>query len=179
MTMTARRRVRRPARAAKKQQRRFDVETLAEVAQFFKVATSTVKQWREMTDPMPGAPGEWDLSEITAWRLRNARKPGSIQEEKTEAEIRLKNIQAERATLELETERGNLLPRRDVEQWAAGAMIEFRDGLMQLPDTIAGSSPPELKAFAAEESERHCRDLLTLIRKRLEAPPKKKTEDAA
>ena len=48
---------------------RFVVETLGEVAAFFGVQEQTVRTWRLRADPMPGSPGEWNLSEITRWRI--------------------------------------------------------------------------------------------------------------
>ena len=45
------------------------VETLGDVARFFGVAEQTCRTWRLRTDPMPGEPGAWDLSEIARWRI--------------------------------------------------------------------------------------------------------------
>ncbi len=47
--------------------------TLRDVAEFFGVQEQTVRQWRMRSDPMPGKPGEWDLAEITRWRIASER----------------------------------------------------------------------------------------------------------
>ena len=47
--------------------------TLGEVAAFFGVQEQTCRAWRMRADPMPGEPGEWNLSEITHWRIQYER----------------------------------------------------------------------------------------------------------
>ena len=45
------------------------VQTLGEVAAFFGVQEQTCRTWRLRAAPMPGEPGEWNLSEIALWRI--------------------------------------------------------------------------------------------------------------
>jgi hypothetical protein len=70
--------------------------------------------------------------------------------------------------LELNRQRGQLLDRADVELWAATALIEARVMIMGLPERLSTSAPPEQRSFIREETDRHCRDVLTMLRRRLE-----------
>ena len=47
--------------------------TLGEVAAFFGVREQTCRAWRMRADPLPGKPGEWNLAEITHWRIQYER----------------------------------------------------------------------------------------------------------
>ena len=51
------------------QTRPYVVATLGAVAAFFGVQEQTCRTWRLRADPMPGEPGEWNLSEIARWRI--------------------------------------------------------------------------------------------------------------
>ena len=51
---------------------------------------------------------------------------------------------------------------------AATALIEARGMIMSLPERLATSAPPEMRNFIREETDRHCRDVLTSLRRRLE-----------
>ena len=51
---------------------------------------------------------------------------------------------------------------------AATALIEARGMIMSLPERLATSAPPEMRNFIREETDRHCRDVLTSLRSRLE-----------
>ncbi len=54
------------------------VSTLGDVAEFFGVQEQTCRTWRLRADPMPGHPGEWNLSEIVRWRIaaeQNKHRP--------------------------------------------------------------------------------------------------------
>ena len=51
---------------------------------------------------------------------------------------------------------------------AATALIEARVMVMSLPERLSTSAPPEMRGFIREESDRHCRDVLVALRRRLE-----------
>ena len=87
---------------------------------------------------------------------------------KEAAGFELGQIQVETKRIELDREKGLILDRQDVELWAATALIELREGIMQLPGMLAASAPQDLKDFTREETDRHCRDLLTATHRRLE-----------
>jgi hypothetical protein len=143
------------------------VSSLSDVSKFFKVHADTSRSWRLGADPMPGAAGRWDLSEIAVWRLRRAQKAG-LAEELRSCEIRLKTAMSVAKELANEVAAGELLSRRDVELWASQAIIEFRVTVMALPERLSVNAPPEIRSFIRSESDRHCRDSLVALRRRLE-----------
>jgi hypothetical protein len=147
---------------------RWTVATLTEVAEFFGTATSTTKGWRMESPPMPGSDGSWPLDAITRWR--HAKIVGSdLAKEKKEAELENLRLQNDQRRLELAKERGELLDRGDVERWASVACSEAREQLMQLPEMLATSSPPDQRDFIRAETDRHVRDTLAALRRRLES----------
>ncbi len=144
------------------------VPTLEAVAGFFGVHPDTPRGWRTGADPMPGAPGRWDLSAIAQWRARRTERTG-LSEELRAVEIRLKTAQAQAKELENKATSGELVERAEVELWAATALIQLREGVMSLPEMLATPSPPELREFVRSESDRHVRSVLTALRRRLES----------
>ena len=146
---------------------KWNATTLGEVAEFFSMALQTVKQWRMETPPMPGSDGVYPLPEITRWR-RDKDLQTDLAAAKRKQDFELGRIQVETKQIELDREKALILDRQDVELWAATALIELREGIMQLPEMLAASAPQELKDFTREESDRHCRDLLLSTARRLE-----------
>ena len=153
--------------SAAESQPRWNVATLTEVAEFFRMATSTVKGWRGESPPMPGNDGSWPLDAIAGWR--HQKSIGSdLATAKKQQDLELGRVQLESKQLELDQGRGQLLDRVSVELWAATALIEARCTIMSLPERLATSAPPEMRSFIREETDRHCRDVLTSLRRRLE-----------
>lgn len=146
---------------------RFLLQTLSEVADMFGVDEHTVRVWRMKTPPMPGEPGKWPLKEIIQWRC-NWIQQTDLAAAKRQQDFDLGQFQVEFKRLELERERGSILNRDDVELWAATALIELREGVMQLPEILAAVVSQDLKDFVREEVSRHCRDLLIGTQRRLE-----------
>jgi len=144
---------------------------LAEVAQFFGLQVQTVKQWRVEPVPLPGVPGKFNLSDAVKWYVAkaNARAGSGLSEELKATEIRLKAAQAKQKELEIAQTEGGLVPLADVELWAATALIEAREMIMQLPEMLAASAPPELKNFVRSETDRRCRDTLTALKRKLDS----------
>ena len=155
---------------------RWVVSTLSDVGAFFGVHCDTPRTWRLGADPMPGTPGKWDLSVIAQWRARRSERSG-LAEELRSTEIRLKTAQAVQKELANAQASGQLLDRADVELWAATALIEARVMVMSLPERLATSAPPEMRNFIREETDRHCRDVLTSLRRRLEMDEIGESED--
>jgi hypothetical protein len=87
---------------------------------------------------------------------------------KRQQDFELGKIQVETKQIELDREKALILDRQEVELWAATALIELREGIMQLPEMLAASAPQDLKDFTRDESDRHCRDLLLSTERRLE-----------
>lgn len=150
-----------------KERDRFDLATLSEVAEFFGLDEQTVRTWRLKSPPMPGEPGKWPIKQIVQWRC-NWIQQTDLAAAKRQQDFELGQIQVESKRIELDREKGLILDKQDVELWASTAMIELREGVMQLPEILAASAPQELKNFTREEAERHCRDLLIALQRRLE-----------
>ena len=146
---------------------RFVAKSLSEVAEFFGLHIQTVKQWRQESPAMPGEPGNYPLPEITRWRLAKINRNELSDELKIEQVEKLR-VATESARIDLEKLKGSVLDRADVELWAAVALTELREGVLQLPEMLAASAPQELKNFVREETDRHCRDVLTATANRLE-----------
>lgn len=146
---------------------RFDLSTLTEVAEFFGLDEHTVRTWRLKSPPMPGEPGHWPIRQIVQWRC-NWIQQSDLAAAKRQQDFELGQIQVEQKRLELDREKALIVDRKDVELWAATAIIELREGVMQLPEMLAASAPQELKDFVREETDRHCRDLLLATARRLE-----------
>ena len=92
-------------------------------------------------------------------------------------DMEISRVKLERLRLDLERDKGQLLDRGDVTLWASTAMIEARVMVMSLPERLATSAPPEQRDFIRSESDRHCRDVLIMLRRRLET--NKIDDDAA
>lgn len=147
---------------------RWVASTLSEVAEFFGLAVQTVKQWRTESPPMPGDRGNYPLNEIVKWRERKLSQ-SDLTAAKKQADLEAVKVTTEQRRLELAKDRGEVVEIAEVERWAATALIECREMVMQLPQMIAGASPPEIRDFARDETDRHCRAVLTMLRRRLDS----------
>ena len=116
---------------------------------------------------MPSVSDGWYLPAIVRWRFDRLSNT-DLTTAKKQQDLALGRVQLESKKLELDQERGQLLDRADVERWAATALIEARGMIMSLPERLATSAPPEMRNFIREETDRHCRDVLTSLRRRLE-----------
>ena len=116
---------------------------------------------------MPSVPDGWYLPAIVRWRFDRLSNT-DLTTAKKQQDLALGQVQLESKKLELDQERGQLLDRAEVELWAATALIEARVMIMSLPGRLATSAPPEMRNFIREETDRHCRDVLTSLRRRLE-----------
>jgi len=148
---------------------RWVVKTLGEVAAALGYAAQTVNQWRAEVG-MPGRLGAWPIPEIAQWRFAKLRGGGGgdLATAKKELDIELGKVELESKRMELAKDRGDLLERADVVRFVATACIEFRELCLQLPEMLATSSPPEMREYIRAESERHCRDSLVAVQRRLE-----------
>jgi len=154
---------------------RWVVKTLREVAEALGYAVQTVNQWRSDSG-MPGQPGAYPIPEIAQWRFAKLRGGGDLATAKKEQDLELGKVELETKRMELEKERGELLDRADVELFVASACIEFREVVMSLPETLATSSPFEVRDFVREESDRLCRGALIALHRRLENMPREVAE---
>lgn len=115
---------------------RWVVRTLAEVAEFFSVATQTAKQWRTETPPMPGEEGAWDLQEIVKWRHDRATA-GTSRFAKAQQELERGQVKLEKEKLELQLLQSSVLDREEVEEWASVVLAETRELITQLPGAVS------------------------------------------
>jgi hypothetical protein len=146
---------------------KWTASTLGDVAEFFGAALQTVKQWRMESPPMPGIPGNYPLPEITKWR-RDKDMQSDLAAAKRQQDFELGKIQVETKQIELDREKALIVDRQDVELWAATALVELRESIMQLPEKLAASAPESLKNFVRSESDTHCRDSLIAASRRLD-----------
>ena len=116
---------------------------------------------------MPSVSDGWYLPAIVRWRFDRLANT-DLTTAKKQQDLELGQVQLESKQLELDQGRGQLLDRASVELWAATALIEARCTIMSLPERLATSAPPEMRSFIREETDRHCRDVLTSLRRRLE-----------
>lgn len=152
---------------AKTKRDKFDLSTLSEVAEFFGLDEHTVRTWRLKSPPMPGEPGKWPIKQIVQWRC-NWIQQTDLAAAKRQQDYELGQVQLERKKLELDREKGLSRDIQDVELWAATALVELREGVMQLPEILAASAPQTLKDYVRDETDKHCRDLLIATARRLE-----------
>ena len=146
---------------------KFDLKTLSEVAGFCGLDEHTIRTWRLKTPPMPGQPGKWPIKQIVQWRC-NWIQQTDLASAKRQQDYDLGQVQLERKKLDLDREKGLSLDRQDVELWAATALVELREGVMQLPEILAASVQQSLKDYVRDETDTHCRDLLIATTRRLE-----------
>lgn len=146
---------------------RWSASTLGEVAEFFGAALQTVKQWRTESPPMPGVPGNYPLPEITRWR-RDKDLQSDLAAAKRKQDFDVGQIALEQKQIELDEKKALILDRHDVELWAAQALVEIRESVMQLPEMLAASAQPDMRDFTREETDRHCRGVLLAASRRLD-----------
>lgn len=147
---------------------RWTVPNLADVAEFFGLNLQTVKQWRTERPPMPGGAGGFPLNDIVAWRHAKLATSG-VAEEKKQAELEATRLANEAKRIDLAQRRGEIVEIDEVERWASMAMIEAREMLMALPEMLVAACPPELRDYVREESDRHVRHVLSMLRRKLES----------
>ena len=141
---------------------------MTEVAEFFGVATSTVKGWRMESPPMPGSEGSWPLDAITRWRAAKITGSDLAMQQKL-ATLESTVLANDARRLELSKERGELVELAAVELWASQAIIKCRVQIMSIPEGVATSAPPELRNQLQAEADRTCRAALTTLRRDLES----------
>lgn len=154
--------------AEQSRQAKWTCRTLQEVAEFFGVSLSSVKQWRIENPPMPGDESGYNLREIVQWRLlRQASSP--LKDEQDRQRIAMGELRMEQQRIELEKLKGSLLSRQDVEEWATQAIIQFREAMMQIPQAVAQFAPVEYRTGIEQNASELVKATLTLTYQRMEA----------
>jgi len=134
----------------------FVVSTLADVGRFFGVALQTVKQWRTETDPMPGRPGAFDLSEIARWRIARAERGGGPKEGTTKSRLEETNLalEVQRRKVQLDRLQETLVDRAAVELFCSTCLTHLGDWCDQLPQLVAAELPKSHRAKIANRIRR-------------------------
>lgn len=116
------------------------VSTLSEVATFFGVEEQTVRGWRVRSDPMPGIPGVWNLSDIAQWRIKGekSRKPLATDQALIETpgaedwKDRWVQYRAQLAAEELGKVKGQLVSIEELTPQLRRTAEVIRDGIRRL-----------------------------------------------
>lgn len=124
------------------------VNSMAEVASFFGISSTTIySSWK--VRGMPGSDGAYDLGEIARWYVKWQPKQGGDSggdKTKTELECEKLEIENERRRLKLEMERGKLVLREATILEQEHVNHRIRSRLEAIPEELAASLPPELRA---------------------------------
>jgi len=153
--------------AEQAQQDRWRCDGLKQVAEFFSVSLSTVKQWRQESPPMPGDETGYDLREVVAWRIaKQAASP--LREEKQRQELEIGELRKQQQQIELDKLRGELVALSDVEEWATHAIVQFREAVMQIPQAVAQFAPVKHRKAIEQSADEYCRAALSILRQKME-----------
>ena len=153
--------------AEQAQQDRWRCDGLKQVAEFFSVSLSTVKQWRQESPPMPGDETGYDLREVVAWRIaKQAASP--LREEKQRQELEIGELRKQQQQIELDKLRGALVALSDVEEWATHAIVQFREAVMQIPQAVAQFAPVKHRKAIEQSADEYCRAALSILRQKME-----------
>lgn len=142
------------------------VKTLAEVGEFFGVATQTVKQWRTDQTPMPGEEGVWNLQAIAKWRHERATA-STVRHAKSQQELERGQIRLEKEKLELQMMQGQMLDRAEVEEWASIVLSEARELVMQIPGAVSSMCHPNDRDSVLAQADELARHVLESLHERL------------
>jgi phage terminase Nu1 subunit (DNA packaging protein) len=150
------------------QQGRWICRTLAEVAEFFGMATQTVKQWRTESPPMPGTDGGYDLREVVRWRI-DRLQGGTAKSAKQIQDLERGQVKLAAERLELEKLRESLVSRQEVEEWASVLLSETRELILQIPGAVSAVCALPDREAVYEQAENLIRDTLQTLHDRLTA----------
>lgn len=145
---------------------RWVVKTLSDVAEFFGLATQTVKQWRTEPVPMPGVDGGYDLREVVRWRV-DKLQGGTARSAKQIQDLERGQVKLAAERLELERLRDSLVSRQDVEEWAEVVLSEARDLIMQIPGAVSAVCALQDRDTVFEQADAMVRDTLQALHNRL------------
>lgn len=125
----------------------------------------TLQRWRVqgLRDPAPGESIEAWKQRVAEWRRSRRRRPGPEAnggESQVAAETKLKQLRAEKLSIEIKAMRGELHSKAACEAAFVARCGELRAAFAQLPDKLARklySAPsPEAIKIQVEEELRRC-----------------------
>lgn len=113
------------------------VETLGHVAKAFGVSQRTVHRW--VSEGMPRAEeGGYDIVEIQAWRsMRGAQHKDDGEDEKTQWDIKYRQMKALLAEIEYKKRIGDLIPKEEVEAGMIYEITAIKMQFLSLPQRLA------------------------------------------
>lgn len=154
-----------------KDEDRFILRTLGQVAAFLGVQLQTVKEWRTGPHPMPGAEGRWPIDEIVRWRIAKLQYTSREPQAKSALENENLEISNARQLLKLRTEAGELVSRSAAKAAIAQLFHRLRSQLEPLPDLLATTVPTAHRGdFLIDANHRMKLFLTELANFRLEEP---------
>lgn len=151
----------------------FTFRTIDEVADWLDVPKRTIERWPQRhTQFHLGKQGAWSAKAFARCAVSLAKNPhafadeegGTVRDRLAVKELELKTELVSEKRRENEVAESKLVPREEVEQWAAGVFCIFREAKIAIPDAIAGSIEPERREWIREELDRREREALRQAR---------------
>lgn len=124
------------------------VDTQEKVAKAFSVAVRTVQRWEREGMPITKK-GDYDLTEIQAWRFIHRNRKQTKKEGKTNWEEEYRMWKAKEFQLKFLKLKGDLIPQKDVEAAFVQRIITVKRSLLALPRALA----PQLTGLSTRELE--------------------------
>jgi predicted transcriptional regulator len=145
---------------------KWHAETLAELAAFLGKSPHTVRHWlRHESFPRRDEQRGYDLAEVHHWVLAfEARKRKSApQGEQTNAELEHEKLQIDVAArkLKLQQQAGELVLRENAYSTIETMFHKVRTRLQAIPEELASSLPPEVRAEYVHDAKHKIRLILT------------------
>lgn len=124
------------------------VNTIEQIAKAFHVSVRTVDRW--VHDGMPRtAEGNYDLTEIQAWRFVKNNKPGGKSEDDKKWESKYREIKALLYELEYRKKLGQLVEIEEVERGRVQRIMAVKKALLSLPRRLA----PQVAGLDVRQAE--------------------------
>lgn len=121
--------------------------TKAQVCVWFAISNETLTMWIRRECPVrkkggPGVAWEFDLYEVARWRFSGtSKKEKEVDPDNMSPKERLEWYRSEHARIQLEKERGRLVPFDVVEKAVSSILVILRAGLLGQHSDIAGRFP--------------------------------------
>lgn len=129
------------------------VKSLADVSRFFRVARSTIGEWRQAG--APGTKGAWDLSELYHWKTNRQRDPTAVDaanelvadaaRRKKIADAKTSEARARKLEIENSVAVGEMVYHDEVQQSAAEMVLRIKNRLEACPDDFMMSFPRDTR----------------------------------
>jgi hypothetical protein len=135
------------------------VDSMEAVARAFGVSSRTVERWAKAGMPK-SEEGGYDLIEIQAWRtLRGSQHKDDSEDEKTQWDVKYRQMKALIAEIQYKKLTGDLIPREEVEATMMNRIVAIKRQFLALPKRVA----PQLEGLEVIEREELLMDRLKEI----------------